>query len=166
MSQYFPGSDKPLKLLPHQSSAAGSGTDQLRRPAVLLLRFRLPLCVLLLPPPGSYADCTVSSGGSSGGSGGSGERRNSVGPEETLKSFEAKFPRQFKAAKVRLKPRAAAAPLCSSLALRLVWVCVPRLQPCAPACPGCPVQRVQQDAPTAPHTPAPAPAPAPPASQS
>lgn len=71
LMQYFPGSDEPLKL-PHQSSAAGSGS--------------------------SYSDCTVSSERNSSSSSSS-DHRNSVGAEETLKSFEAKFPLQFKPCK-------------------------------------------------------------------
>lgn len=49
---------------------------------------------------GSYADYTVSSNRSDDNT----EHRNSVGREETLKSFEAKFPLQFKPSKVALKP--------------------------------------------------------------
>lgn len=43
----------------------------------------------------SYADCTVNSERNDNT-----EHRNSVGAEETLKSFEAKFPLQFKPSKV------------------------------------------------------------------
>uniref|UniRef100_G3NBB2 Mitogen-activated protein kinase kinase kinase 7 n=1 Tax=Gasterosteus aculeatus aculeatus TaxID=481459 RepID=G3NBB2_GASAC len=45
-----------------------------------------------VPPPGSYAESSNRSDDNT-------ERRNSVGREETLKSFEAKFPLQFKPSK-------------------------------------------------------------------
>lgn len=48
---------------------------------------------------GSYADYTVSSNRSDDNT----EHRNSVGREETLKSFEAKFPLQFKPSKVAVR---------------------------------------------------------------
>ncbi|XP_056283730.1 mitogen-activated protein kinase kinase kinase 7-like [Pseudoliparis swirei] len=73
--KYFPGSDEPLKL-PHQSSPNRSGSSS-------------------ATSTGSYADYTISSNRSDDNT----ERRNSVGREETLKSFEAKFPLQFKPSK-------------------------------------------------------------------
>lgn len=45
---------------------------------------------------GSYADYTINSNRSDNHA----EHRNSVGREETLKSFDAKFPLQFKPSKV------------------------------------------------------------------
>ncbi|XP_068573872.1 mitogen-activated protein kinase kinase kinase 7-like [Cebidichthys violaceus] len=72
LMKYFPGSDEPLKL-PHQSSPNRSGSSS-------------------ATSTGSYADYTMNSNRSDDNT----ERRNSVGREETLKSFEAKFPLQFK----------------------------------------------------------------------
>lgn len=55
------------------------------------------ICVCMcVPTAGSYADNTISSNRSDDNT----EHRNSVGREETLKSFEAKFPLQFKPVKV------------------------------------------------------------------
>lgn len=103
--QYFPGSDEPLKL-PHQSSPNRSGSSSATStgdygsssigPAQLRLEtgrkcFFMNDCV---PPPGSYAESSNRSDDNT-------ERRNSVGREETLKSFEAKFPLQFKPSKVK-----------------------------------------------------------------
>ncbi|XP_078030996.1 mitogen-activated protein kinase kinase kinase 7-like isoform X3 [Epinephelus lanceolatus] len=75
LMKYFPGSDEPLKLS-HQSSANRSGSSS-------------------ATSTGSYADYTINSNRSDDNT----ERRNSVGREETLKSFEAKFPLQFKPSK-------------------------------------------------------------------
>ncbi|XP_031731730.1 mitogen-activated protein kinase kinase kinase 7-like isoform X3 [Anarrhichthys ocellatus] len=75
LMKYFPGSDEPLKL-PHQSSPNRSGSSS-------------------ATSTGSYADYTMNSNRSDDNT----ERRNSVGREETLKSFEAKFPLQFKPSK-------------------------------------------------------------------
>ncbi|XP_062296930.1 mitogen-activated protein kinase kinase kinase 7-like isoform X1 [Scomber scombrus] len=75
LMKYFPGSDEPLKL-PHQSSANRSGSSS-------------------ATSTGSYADYTINSNKSDDNT----EHRNSVGKEETLKSFEAKFPLQFKPSK-------------------------------------------------------------------
>ncbi|XP_039992443.1 mitogen-activated protein kinase kinase kinase 7-like isoform X1 [Xiphias gladius] len=72
LMKYFPGSDEPLKL-PHQSSANRSGSSS-------------------ATSTGSYADYTINTNRSDDNT----EHRNSVGREETLKSFEAKFPLQFK----------------------------------------------------------------------
>ncbi|KAF3844394.1 hypothetical protein F7725_007557 [Dissostichus mawsoni] len=75
LMKYFPGSDEPLKLL-HQSSASRSGSSS-------------------ATSTGSYADYTMNSNRSDENA----EHRNSVGRDETLKSFEAKFPLQFKPSK-------------------------------------------------------------------
>lgn len=75
LMKYFPGSEEPLNL-PHQSSANRSGSSS-------------------ATSTGSFAECTFNSNRSDG----SPERRNSVGREETLKSFESKFPLQFKPSK-------------------------------------------------------------------
>ncbi|KAJ4938780.1 hypothetical protein JOQ06_028246 [Pogonophryne albipinna] len=75
LMKYFPGSDEPLKLL-HQSSASRSGSSS-------------------ATSTGSYADYTMNSNRSDENT----EHRNSVGRDETLKSFEAKFPLQFKPSK-------------------------------------------------------------------
>ncbi|KAF1375218.1 hypothetical protein PFLUV_G00237220 [Perca fluviatilis] len=75
LMKYFPGSDEPLKL-PHQSSDSRSGSSS-------------------ATSTDSYADYTINSNKSDDNS----EHRNSVGREETLKSFEAKFPLQFKPSK-------------------------------------------------------------------
>ncbi|XP_037652390.1 mitogen-activated protein kinase kinase kinase 7-like isoform X2 [Sebastes umbrosus] len=75
LMKYFPGSDEPLKL-PHQSSPNRSGSSS-------------------ATSTGSYADYTINSNRSDDNA----EHRNSVGREETLKSFEAKFPLQFKPSK-------------------------------------------------------------------
>ncbi|KAG7510334.1 mitogen-activated protein kinase kinase kinase 7-like [Solea senegalensis] len=71
LMKYFPGYEEPLKL-PHQSSPNRSGSSS-------------------STSTGSCADYT-----NSNRSDNSSERRNSVGREETLKSFENKFPLQFK----------------------------------------------------------------------
>uniref|UniRef100_A0AAQ4REP0 Mitogen-activated protein kinase kinase kinase 7 n=1 Tax=Gasterosteus aculeatus aculeatus TaxID=481459 RepID=A0AAQ4REP0_GASAC len=93
---YFPGSDEPLKL-PHQSSPNRSGSSSATStgdygsssigPAQLRLEtgrkcFFMNDCV---PPPGSYAESSNRSDDNT-------ERRNSVGREETLKSFEPLAP--------------------------------------------------------------------------
>ncbi|XP_019940685.2 mitogen-activated protein kinase kinase kinase 7-like isoform X1 [Paralichthys olivaceus] len=70
LMKYFPGSDEPLQL-PHQSSANRSSSAT--------------------SSAGSYADYT-----NSNRSDDNADYRNSEGREETLKSFEAKFPLQFK----------------------------------------------------------------------
>eukprot|EP00064_Thunnus_orientalis_P009703 superscaffoldBa00001248_g9729 len=75
LMKYFPGSEEPLKL-PNQSSANRSGSSS-------------------ATSTGSYADYTINSNKSDDNA----EHRNSVGKEETLKSFEAKFPLQFKPSK-------------------------------------------------------------------
>ncbi|KAK1893892.1 Mitogen-activated protein kinase kinase kinase 7 [Dissostichus eleginoides] len=75
LMKYFPGSDEPLKLL-HQSSASRSGSSS-------------------ATSTGSYADYTMNSNRSDENA----EHRNSVGRDDTLKSFEAKFPLQFKPSK-------------------------------------------------------------------
>uniref|UniRef100_A0A665WDW4 Mitogen-activated protein kinase kinase kinase 7 n=1 Tax=Echeneis naucrates TaxID=173247 RepID=A0A665WDW4_ECHNA len=72
LMKYFPGSDDPLKL-PHQSSANRSGSS-------------------LAASTGLHVDYTNNSNRSDDNT----EHRNSVGREETLKSFEAKIPLQFK----------------------------------------------------------------------
>uniref|UniRef100_A0AAQ6IQX5 Mitogen-activated protein kinase kinase kinase 7 n=1 Tax=Anabas testudineus TaxID=64144 RepID=A0AAQ6IQX5_ANATE len=68
LMKYFPGSDEPLSL-PHQPSANRSGSS----PAT---------------STGSYADSTINSNKSDENS----EHRNSIGREETLKSFDSKIP--------------------------------------------------------------------------
>uniref|UniRef100_A0A7N5ZUA4 Mitogen-activated protein kinase kinase kinase 7 n=1 Tax=Anabas testudineus TaxID=64144 RepID=A0A7N5ZUA4_ANATE len=70
LMKYFPGSDEPLSL-PHQPSANRSGSS----PAT---------------STGSYADSTINSNKSDENS----EHRNSIGREETLKSFDSKIPLQ------------------------------------------------------------------------
>ncbi|XP_026212594.1 mitogen-activated protein kinase kinase kinase 7-like [Anabas testudineus] len=75
LMKYFPGSDEPLSL-PHQPSANRSGSS----PAT---------------STGSYADSTINSNKSDENS----EHRNSIGREETLKSFDSKIPLQFKPSK-------------------------------------------------------------------
>lgn len=70
LMKYFPGSEEPLNL-PHQSSAFRSGSSS-------------------SSSPGSYAECTFNSNRSDD---------NSVGRDETLKSFESRFPLQFKPSK-------------------------------------------------------------------
>ncbi|XP_028250596.1 mitogen-activated protein kinase kinase kinase 7-like isoform X2 [Parambassis ranga] len=76
LMKYFPGSDEPLDL-PHQSSANRSGSSS-------------------ATSTGSYADCPVNSNKSDNSNT---EHRNSVDREETLKSFDSKFPLQFKPSK-------------------------------------------------------------------
>ncbi|KAK7904008.1 hypothetical protein WMY93_016615 [Mugilogobius chulae] len=71
LMQYFPGSEEPLKL-PHYPSGNRSGSSS-------------------GTSTGSYADCTISSNRSDDTS----DYRTSGGREETLKSFENKFPLQF-----------------------------------------------------------------------
>ncbi|KAM9842415.1 mitogen-activated protein kinase kinase kinase 7-like isoform 2-T2 [Aulostomus maculatus] len=75
LMKYFPGSDEPL-MLPHQSSPNRSGSSS-------------------ATSTGSFADYTMNSNRSDDNT----EDRNSVGKDETLKSFEAKFPLQFKPSK-------------------------------------------------------------------
>lgn len=65
---------------------------------------------------GSYADCTISSNKSDDNT----EHRNSVGREETLKSFEAKFPLQFKPSKV-VQPQKLIRIILLGLCLCLSW---------------------------------------------
>uniref|UniRef100_A0A8C6WWW6 Mitogen-activated protein kinase kinase kinase 7 n=1 Tax=Neogobius melanostomus TaxID=47308 RepID=A0A8C6WWW6_9GOBI len=79
LMKYFPGSDEPLKL-PHFSSGNRSGSSS-------------------AASTGSFADCTISSNRSDDTS----DCRTSGGREETLKSFENKFPLQFKPSKVKEK---------------------------------------------------------------
>ncbi|XP_044022627.1 mitogen-activated protein kinase kinase kinase 7-like isoform X3 [Siniperca chuatsi] len=89
LMKYFPGSDEPLKL-PHQSSPNRSGSSSATstgRESVFMNQSWLSA--------GSYADYTINSNRSDDNT----EHRNSVGREETLKSFEAKFPLQFKPSK-------------------------------------------------------------------
>ncbi|KAM9356160.1 mitogen-activated protein kinase kinase kinase 7-like isoform 2-T2 [Pholidichthys leucotaenia] len=74
LMKYFPGSDEPLDL-PHQSSARSGSSSA--------------------TSTDSYADCTINSNRSDDNA----EHRNSAGREETLKSFESKFPLQFKPSK-------------------------------------------------------------------
>uniref|UniRef100_A0A672YRX0 Mitogen-activated protein kinase kinase kinase 7 n=1 Tax=Sphaeramia orbicularis TaxID=375764 RepID=A0A672YRX0_9TELE len=87
LMKYFPGSDEPLKLS-NQSSANRSGSSS-------------------ATSTGSYADGTINSNRSDD----NGEPRSATGREETLKSFDAKFPLQFKPSKVKadtvepLRPR-------------------------------------------------------------
>ncbi|XP_072314509.1 mitogen-activated protein kinase kinase kinase 7-like isoform X1 [Eucyclogobius newberryi] len=71
LMKYFPGSEEPLKL-PHYSPGNRSGSSS-------------------ATSTGSYADCTMSSNRSDDTS----HYRTSGGREETLKSFENKFPLQF-----------------------------------------------------------------------
>ncbi|KAM4541878.1 mitogen-activated protein kinase kinase kinase 7-like [Odontesthes bonariensis] len=71
LMKYFPGSDEPLSL-PHQSSSSRSGSSS-------------------ATSTGSCTDCNVNSNRSDDS-----ELRNSAGRDETLKSFEASFPLQFK----------------------------------------------------------------------
>ncbi|XP_051811685.1 mitogen-activated protein kinase kinase kinase 7-like [Acanthochromis polyacanthus] len=75
LMKYFPGSDEPLNL-PHQSAANKSGSSS-------------------ATSTGSYADCTMNSNRSDDNT----EHRNSLGRDETLKSFESKFPLQLKPSK-------------------------------------------------------------------
>lgn len=75
LMKYFPGSDEPLKLS-NQSSANRSGSSS-------------------ATSTGSYADGTINSNRSDD----NGEPRSATGREETLKSFDAKFPLQFKPSK-------------------------------------------------------------------
>uniref|UniRef100_A0A672YS72 Mitogen-activated protein kinase kinase kinase 7 n=1 Tax=Sphaeramia orbicularis TaxID=375764 RepID=A0A672YS72_9TELE len=77
LMKYFPGSDEPLKLS-NQSSANRSGSSS-------------------ATSTGSYADGTINSNRSDD----NGEPRSATGREETLKSFDAKFPLQFKPSKVK-----------------------------------------------------------------
>ncbi|XP_041826993.1 mitogen-activated protein kinase kinase kinase 7-like [Melanotaenia boesemani] len=70
LMKYFPGSDEPLSL-PHQSSSIRSGS--------------------------SSDPCADDSFGSNHSD--DSEHRNSAGRDETLKSFESKFPLQFKPSK-------------------------------------------------------------------
>ncbi|XP_074547952.1 mitogen-activated protein kinase kinase kinase 7-like isoform X2 [Halichoeres trimaculatus] len=75
LMKYFPGSDEPLKVS-HQSSASRSSSSS-------------------TASTGHYADFTFNSNRSDDNS----ELRNWTGRNETLKSFEAKFPLQFKPSK-------------------------------------------------------------------
>lgn len=75
LMKYFPGSEEPLKF-PHQSSASRSGSSS-------------------ATSTGSYTDYTFNSNRSDDNA----DDRNSGGRDETLKSFEAKFPLQFKPSK-------------------------------------------------------------------
>ncbi|KAM9707868.1 mitogen-activated protein kinase kinase kinase 7-like [Menidia menidia] len=75
LMKYFPGYDEPLSL-PHQSSPSRSGSSSST----------------------STGSCTDRHDNSNHGD--SLELRNPAGREETLKSFEARFPLQFKPAKV------------------------------------------------------------------
>ncbi|KAF7655626.1 hypothetical protein LDENG_00053190 [Lucifuga dentata] len=72
LMKYFPCSDEPLKL-PHESSANRSGSSS-------------------ATSTGSFVDSTMNSNRSEDNV----EHRNSPGKDETLKSFEAKFPLQIK----------------------------------------------------------------------
>ncbi|KAI3368055.1 hypothetical protein L3Q82_026868 [Scortum barcoo] len=87
LMKYFPGSDEPLKL-PHQSSSANrSGSSSATSTDKVLNQSLLSA--------GSFTEYTINSNKSDTHA----EHRNSVGREETLKSFDAKFPLQFKSSK-------------------------------------------------------------------
>lgn len=104
---------------------------------------------------GSYADSTINSNRSDDNT----EHRNSVGREETLKSFDSKIPLQFKPSKVTEQPKWR-----FLITLKGVWVFVSiylmnwnlllllRQPHCVPVCARCPAWTVSQDTPKAPPT--------------